>query len=454
MKKSLLFLVSLFFLSTMTRSQGIWNFNSQSIRIAGFEKAWDSDGPSSNPTGPGLDSLYWTHDRSNPANGVMAMAIHWDSTGQHGRMELGSSGNATYLATIGAKFITFWVYLDSAQNIPDSLQIDTYAMDNTNWTWIEEVHFAKDIPHKVWYPLSFPLAAHKALNPSFQYDASGAGKGFMSGLQVIPHNAASVGWHGIIYVDNVSLVDTFVMDNWKWIDARSGPKSISGNGDFPTGVHVVAGDTLHITATGMWWCGSTDYPWAGPEGGNGVQVSFPPIILPNISAGALVGGIGVTSDEHFRTPLVGADTGLYGPGYVGRHFLGVATDSGQIYFAVNDEPLNDNQGGFYLTIAVTRILTGVWQQHPFTPSTYSLSQNYPNPFNPTTIISYQLPVNTLVILKVYDQLGRLVKTLMEVRQTSGSHSVLFDGSNLASGVYFYRMQAGSYIETKKFVLLK
>ena len=80
--------------------------------------------------------------------------------------------------------------------------------------------------------------------------------------------------------------------------------------------------------------------------------------------------------------------------------------------------------------------------------------NYPNPFNPTTIISYQLPVKTLVILKVYDQLGRLVKTLMEERQTAGSHSVLFDGSGLSSGVYFYRMQAGSFVQTKKLVVVK
>lgn len=88
------------------------------------------------------------------------------------------------------------------------------------------------------------------------------------------------------------------------------------------------------------------------------------------------------------------------------------------------------------------------------PVEFMLSQNYPNPFNPATIISYQLPANTLVTLKVYDILGREFQTLINERQTAGAHSVTFDASNLASGVYFYRMQAGEFIQTKKLVLMK
>jgi photosystem II stability/assembly factor-like uncharacterized protein len=83
-----------------------------------------------------------------------------------------------------------------------------------------------------------------------------------------------------------------------------------------------------------------------------------------------------------------------------------------------------------------------------------LNQNSPNPFNPSTVISYQLPTNTLVTLKVYDELGRLVKTLVEDRQTAGNHSVTFNASSLSSGVYFYRLSAGSYVSTKKLMLIK
>ncbi len=85
---------------------------------------------------------------------------------------------------------------------------------------------------------------------------------------------------------------------------------------------------------------------------------------------------------------------------------------------------------------------------------FSLGQNFPNPFNPTTVISYQLPTNTLVTLKVYDILGRLVKTLVEEQQALGNHSVTFNAINLSSGVYFYRFTAGSYVNTKKLMLLK
>ena len=88
------------------------------------------------------------------------------------------------------------------------------------------------------------------------------------------------------------------------------------------------------------------------------------------------------------------------------------------------------------------------------PLSCILNQNYPNPFNPTTMINYQLAVNTRVTLKVYDILGREVKTLVNERQTAGAHSVTFDASTLSSGVYFYRMQAGSYVNTKKLMVIK
>ncbi len=85
---------------------------------------------------------------------------------------------------------------------------------------------------------------------------------------------------------------------------------------------------------------------------------------------------------------------------------------------------------------------------------FQLEQNFPNPFNPTTTIVYQLPVQSAVTLKVFDMLGREFKTLVNDRQSAGFHSVIFNASNLASGFYFYQVQAGSYIATKKLILLK
>jgi hypothetical protein len=85
---------------------------------------------------------------------------------------------------------------------------------------------------------------------------------------------------------------------------------------------------------------------------------------------------------------------------------------------------------------------------------FRLDQNYPNPFNPSTIISYQLPSSGVVTLRIYDLLGREVKTLVNQREDAGNHSVLFDAADLSSGVYYYRIQAGSYVETKKLVVLR
>jgi hypothetical protein len=88
------------------------------------------------------------------------------------------------------------------------------------------------------------------------------------------------------------------------------------------------------------------------------------------------------------------------------------------------------------------------------PVILSLGQNYPNPFNPGTTINYQLRTQSHITLKVFDLLGKEVATLVNGIEQPGYRSVYFDASNLESGVYYYRLQAGSYTETKKFILLR
>lgn len=85
---------------------------------------------------------------------------------------------------------------------------------------------------------------------------------------------------------------------------------------------------------------------------------------------------------------------------------------------------------------------------------FLLEQNYPNPFNPSTTIQYQIPESGLVTLKIYDLLGKEIITLVNKELIAGKHEADFNASGFNSGVYFYRLQAGSFIETKKMVLMK
>jgi hypothetical protein len=90
----------------------------------------------------------------------------------------------------------------------------------------------------------------------------------------------------------------------------------------------------------------------------------------------------------------------------------------------------------------------------FTPKEFVLYQNYPNPFNPSTTIKFSIPQSSLVTLKIYNALGQEVRTLVNGFTESGLHTINFDASNLNSGVYFYKLDAGQFSEVKKMTLIK
>jgi len=90
----------------------------------------------------------------------------------------------------------------------------------------------------------------------------------------------------------------------------------------------------------------------------------------------------------------------------------------------------------------------------FTPLKFELLQNYPNPFNPSTNIKYQITNNSYVTLKVYDILGRVVESLVNEKQSPGVYEVKWDGSYYSNGVYFYKLTADGFSETKKMILIK
>ena len=103
---------------------------------------------------------------------------------------------------------------------------------------------------------------------------------------------------------------------------------------------------------------------------------------------------------------------------------------------------------------LSEMVTALGAKGAEAPVSFHLFQNYPNPFNPGTTIRYELPSTSMVRVGVFDILGREVAVLVNERKEAGSHEVKFDGSYLASGVYFYRMQAGSFVQTRKLLLVK
>ncbi len=126
------------------------------------------------------------------------------------------------------------------------------------------------------------------------------------------------------------------------------------------------------------------------------------------------------------------------------------------FYALNDSEVWACGGGgkiIYTTNGGDTI-TSIHQISSNVPDRFDLSQNYPNPFNPVTKINYDLPKSGMVKLVVYDILGREIKILVNEFTQAGKYSVEFDGSKFASGVYFYRIQAGDFMSVKKMLMIK
>jgi hypothetical protein len=111
-------------------------------------------------------------------------------------------------------------------------------------------------------------------------------------------------------------------------------------------------------------------------------------------------------------------------------------------------------GASGLILHYRRNTSSVSQTLSTLPAMFSLGQNYPNPFNPATTINYSLPKAGNVKLTVYNTVGSKVATIVNEYKPAGSYSVKFNGTNLASGIYLYRLESGNYSAAKKFILMK
>ncbi|MDE3059126.1 MAG: T9SS type A sorting domain-containing protein, partial [Bacteroidota bacterium] len=130
---------------------------------------------------------------------------------------------------------------------------------------------------------------------------------------------------------------------------------------------------------------------------------------------------------------------------------GAISNGQRFYYRLSSVDFSGNESSFSPEISAS--IDGVEVGNDL-PTEFALSQNYPNPFNPTTRIGYSVPEKVHVTLKVYDVLGREVATLIDGERVQGRYETEFDGSRFASGVYVYRIQAGSFTETRRFILQK
>ena len=214
------------------------------------------------------------------------------------------------------------------------------------------------------------------------------------------------------------------------------------NSGLPTNTNVNA---ISINGSGHIFAGTGDGLFRSTDNGNNwTQTGL---------ANTWVGSLAINSDGNI---------------FAGTSDLGVfrSTNNGNNWTKLNDGsahygPFAINSKGYifagtgnssvFRSVATT---TSINESGENIPTKFSLSQNYPNPFNPSTTIKYDLPREEMVTIKVYDMLGREVKTLVNEYKNAGSYSIEFNASNLSSGTYFYRITAGDFTEIKKLILLK
>ena len=158
-----------------------------------------------------------------------------------------------------------------------------------------------------------------------------------------------------------------------------------------------------------------------------------------------VNGILVDSTERIGTIAINPNPLLIGKSGFGEYFPGVIDDMIIYNVGLSNSQVADLYQGNLVSVSNTTNES---------PKKFKLNQNYPNPFNPITTIQYSIPQRSVVSLKVYDILGNEVATLVNEAKNVGIYTVSFNASQLASGIYFYKLQAGSFVETKKMILLK
>lgn len=259
----------------------------------------------------------------------------------------------------------------------------------------------------------------------------------------LPQTGTEAGWNNAFFFDNVSQAVWFGTSNTRIYRSTN---LILWSNQATTG---------QVNSTALWFNNSTN----GMTGGTALLftsntgTSWTPV------AGALPGTANILGINGFGSNWV------------------VVRQAQQIYFSTNDGGSWVTQytspAGNYTHVTKSRVtgatywavrdnggisrgglLTGIEPVSNQVPDNFSLKQNYPNPFNPSTTIKFSLPKESFVHLVVYDELGREAAVLVNEDLKGGTYDINFDASELTSGIYFYKLSAGNFVETKKMMLIK
>jgi hypothetical protein len=228
-------------------------------------------------------------------------------------------------------------------------------------------------------------------------------------------------------------------DGTSWTAVNSGLTSLYIDDLAVSGTNLFAG----TTEGGVFLSTNDGMSWSPVNNGLIKQNGYVPPVSAFAFSGANVfagTGGGVFLSTNNGTSWTAVDTGLT------SLYVTALAVSGTNLFA-------GSEGGVWRR-PLSEMITSVDASFGSEPGSFRLEQSFPNPFNPSTTIRYGLPQRSSVTLAVFNTLGQKITTLVNETQEAGYQEVKFDGTNLASGVYFYRIQAGSFVQTKKFVLLR
>ncbi|HEY9165760.1 MAG TPA: T9SS type A sorting domain-containing protein [Candidatus Kryptonia bacterium] len=450
-----------------------------------------------------IDSIYQQATvKMGNTGGALAVALNQQGLNDWDAIGLANSYKG-HVSSAGAGFtglaLTMWVFIPKADTISDSTAFGLYYQPVAGgaWTWTNTDYLVKNMPRDIWYPLSVPILA-LSISDSAGHYLPGTNDIGDFGIQFHYNGDTAHVAKGVVYVDNIQIVSSAATPPppvWAAADfeaagsgKNAGLQGFYVSGSAPNG--KIARKADFVTSNGTYVLVDTMNFTAAPHK-SGIQrdslqladaaldstalsASFQ-IYLPNkfpnhavvkfyLSRGATdsvafvdtVGGAsGMLKANQWNTMTINVDS-LANAGKIDptkKHTVGVV-----MYYPAPYDTTKWIGGVLFDNLDIVGLtqppLVDLGVKGLNVVKEYMLYNNYPNPFNPSTIIRYDLPKDSKVVLQIYDILGREVTTLVNERQGAGTHEVSFNASRYASGVYFYKLTAGTYSKVQRMMLIK